>query len=294
VPDRRLPSSRSFIVSFDIPPRALAVCEKAARAGGRVLLDWVGRFAVSTKGPRDLVTEADVASQREIRRILLGGFPDHGFIGEESLPEHAGDGLTGRPDAGPPRYRWVVDPLDGTSNYVHGFPAWCVSVALAFGDEILVGAVHDPLRDECFTAERGGGARLNGRPIAVAGTASLADSLVAISFPPHVEADSPPIADFLAVLPRVHSIRRSGSTALNLAWLACGRLDGFWVRRIACWDMAAGMLLVREAGGSVVGFARGRIASSPTAAIPLDDPAFIATCTPQVLAELSSVLVASG
>jgi myo-inositol-1(or 4)-monophosphatase len=284
------PRRDSFVPSA-IPPNALALCEAAARAGGLVLLDWVGRFAVSNKGPRDLVTEADVASQREIRRILLGGFPEHGFIGEETLPEHAADGRSDRAVASPPMFRWVVDPLDGTSNYVHGFPAWCVSVALALGDEILVGTVYDPVRDECFTAQRGGGAALNGRSIKAAGTPSLAESLVAVSFPPHVEPESPAIRDFLSLLPRVHSVRRSGSTALNLAWLACGRLDAFWVRRIACWDVAAGLLLVREAGGSVAGFAGGRIAA-PDAHVPLDDPAFIAACSPQVLAELGDALVA--
>jgi myo-inositol-1(or 4)-monophosphatase len=149
-----------------IPADALRICEAAARAGGRVLLDWVGRFGVSNKGPRDLVTEADVASQREIRQIVLGAFPDHGFIGEESLPEHAADGQPGsRHAAGGPPLRWMVDPLDGTSNYVHGFPAWCVSIALARGDEILVATVYDPVRDECFTAQFGAGAWLNGQPI---------------------------------------------------------------------------------------------------------------------------------
>ena len=126
-----------------IPADALQICEAAARAGGRVLLDWVGRFGVSNKGPRDLVTEADLASQREIRQIVLGAFPDHGFIGEESLPEHAPGSQPGSHHAaGGPPLRWMVDPLDGTSNYVHGFPAWCVSIALARGDEILVGTVY--------------------------------------------------------------------------------------------------------------------------------------------------------
>ena len=289
-----MPTTESASVPPAIPDHALETCEEAARAGGRVLLDWVGRFGVSNKGPRDLVTEADVASQREIRRILLGRFPDHGFVGEESLPEHASDGRLDRAANEPPRLRWVVDPLDGTSNYVHGFPAWCVSIALALGDEILVGTVHDPQRDECYTAQLGGGASLNGRPITVARTPNLAESLVAISFPPHVDPGAPAINDFLNVLPRVHSVRRSGSTAINLAWLACGRLDAFWVRRIACWDMAAGLLLVREAGGSVVGFSQGRIAASPAEAIPLDDPAFIAACSPQVLAELTAVLAAGS
>ncbi|MEI6256850.1 MAG: inositol monophosphatase family protein [Planctomycetota bacterium] len=271
-----------------ILPRALEVCEAAARAGGRVLLDWVGRFGVSNKGPRDLVTEADLASQREIRRIVMEAFPDYGFIGEESLPEHAGDARPGEGQGnGVPAIRWMVDPLDGTSNYVHGFPAWCVSIALAIGDEILVGTVHDPVRDECFTAQLGGGAFLNGRPIRATSTTDLADALVALSFPPHVTPGSEPVADFLAVLPHVHSVRRTGSTAINLAWLACGRLDAFWVRRIACWDVAAGLLLLREAGGSISGFADD---ADPAALIPLDQPAFIAACTPEVLAALRARL----
>ena len=270
-----------------IPDNALNVCEAAARAGGRVLLDWVGRFGVTHKGPRDVVTEADFASQREIRRILLDAFPEHGFVGEEALPEHAAE--AGRPAA---PLRWLVDPLDGTSNYVHGFPAWCSSVALAAGDEILVGAIYDPTLDECFTAERGGGAFLDGRRIGVAGTASLAEALVAVSFPAHVDVASTAVADFLAVLPRAHSIRRTGSTALNLAWLACGRLDAFWVRRIAAWDVAAGLVILREAGGCLGGFGA---AADPTAApewvdVPLDHPAFVAASTPALLGELRQVL----
>jgi len=264
-----------------IPNGALQVCEAAARAGGRVLLDWVGRFGVSNKGPRDLVTEADFASQREIRRIVMEAFPDHGFVGEESLPEHADD--LGANSS----LRWIVDPLDGTSNYVHGFPAWCVSVALTRGDDILVGTIHDPARDECFTAERGGGGFLNGAPIAAARTTSLADSLVAVGFPPHVAADSGAVTDFLTILPQVHSIRRTGSTALNLAWVACGRLDAFWVRSIACWDVAAGLLLVREAGGSLGGFGGARPGEWT---LSLEKPAFIAAASPELLTALQAHL----
>jgi myo-inositol-1(or 4)-monophosphatase len=271
-----------------IPADALRICETAARAGGRVLLDWVGRFGVSNKGPRDLVTEADVASQREIRQIVLGAFPDHGFIGEESLPEHAADVQPGNHHAaGGPPLRWMVDPLDGTSNYVHGFPAWCVSSALARGDEILVGTVYDPVRDECFTAQLGAGAWLNGKPIRVSGYELLSDALVALSFPPHVSTESVAVADFLAVVPHVHSARRTGSTALNLAWLACGRLDAFWVRKIACWDVAAGLLIFREAGGCLGGFAEG---PADLEWVSLDQPAFVAACTPEVLADLRARL----
>jgi myo-inositol-1(or 4)-monophosphatase len=278
------PSSRSsgppFIESA-IPDKALEVCEAAARAGGRVLLDWVGRFGVSNKGPRDLVTEADLASQREIRRIVLGAFPDHGFIGEESLPEHAADGQPGSQHAaGGPPLRWMVDPLDGTSNYVHGFPAWCVSIALARGDQILVGTVYDPVRDECFTAQFGAGAWLNGKPIRVSGCVLLSDALVALSFPLHVSPESVAVADFLAVVPHVHSARRTGSTAINLAWLACGRLDAFWVRRIACWDVAAGLLIFSEAGGCLGGFGEG---AASLESVSLENPAFIAASTRELV-----------
>jgi myo-inositol-1(or 4)-monophosphatase len=256
-------------------PDPLAVCEAAARAGGRVLQEWIGRFAVSTKGPKDYVTEADIAAQSEVRRIVLEAFPDHGFVGEESLP--------GERTAGEGDYRWIVDPLDGTTNYVRGIPAYCTSVALARGNELLVGAIHDPVRDECFTAQSGGGAFLNGRPIAAAGTVALHEAVMAVSFPAHVDEASPAVRDFLAVLPEALAIRRSGSTAINLAYVACGRFDGFWVRRIHSWDVAAGLLLVSEAGGATGPFEGG-------GAFVLDTPAFISAATPRLLAELQRVL----
>jgi len=256
-------------------PDAMAVCEAAARAGGRVLQDWVGRFGVSSKGPRDLVTEADVAAQREVRRIVLGAFPDHAFVGEETLPEEA--------DRAAGETRWIVDPLDGTTNYVKGIPAYCTSVALARGDEILVGAIYDPVREECFTASAGEGAFLNGSRIAAAATRRLADAVVAVSFPTHVDAGSAAVQDFLAVLPGALAIRRSGSTAINLAYLACGRFDGFWARRIQSWDVAAGLLLVKEAGGHVGPYAGG-------GPVRLDVPAFISAATAELLGELQRVL----
>lgn len=260
--------------AFPVDP--LAICEEAARAGGRVLTEWVGKFQASNKGPRDLVTEADLASQSEIRRILLGAFPDHGFVGEESIAGHATAVTADQP-------RWIVDPLDGTSNYVHGFPAYCVSVGLARGDELLVGAIYDPERDECFTARRGGGAACNGQPIAASGEADAAAALVAVSFPPHVTSDAQSVADFLAVVPHVHSARRTGSTAINLAYVACGRLDAFWVRRIASWDVAAGLLIASEAGGVIGPFVEG-------VSLTLDRPAFIAASSPELFAALQELL----
>jgi len=245
-----------------------------------VLQDWVGRFKVSAKGPRDLVTEADFASQREIKRLVLEAFPDHGFLGEESLPE--AETLVKQTATG---LRWIVDPLDGTTNYVHGIPAYCVSVALARGNEILAGTIFDPVLNECFTAEAGGGARLNGAPMSVAHTQSLAAAVVAVGFPPHVTTGAPAVADFLAVVPHASALRRTGSTAINLAYVACGRFDAFWVRRIAPWDVAAGLLLVAEAGGHVA-----TLAADSEAAICLDDPAFIAAATPALLEELRRLL----
>ena len=261
----------------------LAVCEAAARAGGRVLGEWIGRFKATTKGPRDFVTEADHASQHEICRIVLEAFPDHGFVGEEG--EHGRPPIaTGEPGHSGSGIRWIVDPLDGTTNYVHGFPAYCVSIALAEGDDLLVAAIHDPLRDECFTARRGGGAFLNGVPLSSAAITDPVDAVAAVSFPPHVSSSSQAVADFLAVLPHVHAVRRTGSTALNLAYVASGRLHTFWARRIACWDAAAGLLIAREAGAAVGSFAGG------PEVIPLDDPAFIAACTPQLFATMRSLL----
>jgi myo-inositol-1(or 4)-monophosphatase len=264
-------------------PDPVIICERAARAGGDVLLDWMGRFKAQKKGPRDLVTEADFASQREIRRIIGEAFPEHGFVGEEA------EGGVAQPPAGQPGHagtglRWIVDPLDGTTNYVHGFPAWCVSVALAQGDTVLAATIHDPLRNECFTAGQGRGAFLNGAAIHVPAVTDLSEALAALSFPPHVEADSPAVADFLAVLPRVHSVRRSGSTALNLAWLASGRLHVFWARRIACWDASAGFLIAREAGATLRSFADG---SEP---VPLENPAFVVASTPELFAAVFPLL----
>lgn len=256
-------------------PDPLAICEAAARAGGSVLQDWVGRFAVSSKGPRDFVTEADVAAQAEVQRIVLGAFPDHGFVGEESA--------AGAATGGAGEYRWIVDPLDGTTNYVKGIPAYCTSVALARGDELVVGAIYDPLRDECFTARAGGGAWLNGRSIVAAPTATLSEAVVAVSFPAQVDGNSPAVQDFLAVVPHALAIRRSGSSAINLAYVACGRFDAFWVRSIKSWDVAAGLLLVREAGGCVGPFAAG-----PN--LVLDTPAFISASSVRLLDELQRIL----
>lgn len=220
-------------------PNYLDVCEQAARAGGEVLLDWQNRFSVREKGRADLVTEADLASQETVQRVLLGAFPRHGFLAEEnaSIPsqEH---GL-----------RWIVDPLDGTTNYVHHMPDYAVSVALEQYGRVLAGCVINPATDECFTAARGEGAYLNGRRIAVSEVRDIAQALVGASFPASVTRTSIEIDQFAEMLVTCQSLRRLGSAAMNLCFVACGRLDGYWATSITPWDIAAGILLVAEAGG---------------------------------------------
>jgi myo-inositol-1(or 4)-monophosphatase len=224
----------------------ITVCEKAARAGGQVLLDWRGRFEVRQKGPADLVTEADLASQRKIREILLGEFPDHRFLGEEG--ESGNDpGQSGSP------YRWIVDPLDGTTNYVHQVPIYSVSVALEQAGEVIAGTVLNPVDGQCFTATAGGGAFLNGQRLRVSDVKDLGDALVAVSFGAKPARDSEEVDRFLRILPYCQAIRRFGSAALNLCYLAAGRIDVYWGTKTKAWDIAAGVLLIREAGGVVTG-----------------------------------------
>jgi myo-inositol-1(or 4)-monophosphatase len=222
-------------------PDYLTLCEQAARAGGEALLSWVGRFAVHEKGPSDLVTEADFAAQEAIRKVVVAACPDHAFLSEEG-------------DASPPLdrgYCWIVDPLDGTTNYVHGVPHFAVSVALAHNGSPLVGVIFDPRNNECFSAQRGRGALLNGEPIRTSGVTDIARALVAASFAAHVDFPSREIDQFLAASLKCQSVRRTGSAALNLAYVACGRFDAFWALSTKAWDVAAGVLLVEEAGGVV-------------------------------------------
>jgi myo-inositol-1(or 4)-monophosphatase len=219
--------------------RLLVVAEAAARAGAEELVSWRSRFTSREKSARDMVTDADLASQRAVEKVIRDTFPDHGFLGEES-PDLSQLELP---------YCWIVDPLDGTTNYVHGFPFYAVSVAVAYEGQLAAGVVYDPLAEECFTAARGLGSSLNGRPIAVSNVTELNQALVAVSFPPDPKSDSPDIQAFLRVSPESQAVRRTGSAALNLAYVACGRLDAHWAYYIHSWDSAAGALLVEEAGG---------------------------------------------
>ncbi|MFI4876697.1 MAG: inositol monophosphatase family protein [Blastopirellula sp. JB062] len=221
----------------------ITTCETAARAAGKVLLDWQGKFRIREKGPADLVTEADVDAQKTIQKIVLDAFPDHGFLGEEETPASA--------DWAEHEFRWIADPLDGTTNYVHGLANYSVSLALQHRDQVIAGVVYDPVHDQCFAAERGKGATLNGEKLQVSQVNDIEGALVAASFGPGVQRESPEIQQFIEVLVRCQAVRRLGSAALNLAYVAAGKLDAYWASSIKIWDVAAGVLLVEEAGGVV-------------------------------------------
>jgi len=166
------------------------------------------------------------------------------FVGEEK---------TSQVEVGDDDFVWLVDPLDGTTNYIHGYPCYAVSIAVARGRELLAGVIYDPLAEELFFAEQGIGAWCNGQRLKTSSVASVGEALVAVSLPPRVGPDTPDVADFIRMVQFSQAVRRSGSAALNLAYVAQGRLDAFWATKIHPWDVAAGVLLVREAGGVVTG-----------------------------------------
>lgn len=202
--------------------------------------------------PHDLVTEVDKGSESLIRKLIQTHFPHHSFLGEEGVepgPEASAKALQ---DMSGAEYLWIVDPVDGTTNFVHGFPFFSVSVALAYKGEVIVGVVYDPSRDELFVAEKGKGAYLKGRPMRVSNEARLLDSLVASGFPADRDYALPINMDGVrAIAPKVRNIRIAGSAALHMAYVAAGRLSGFWEIGLNAWDMAAGTLLIEEAGGRV-------------------------------------------
>jgi myo-inositol-1(or 4)-monophosphatase len=196
---------------------------------------------VEFKGETDLVTEVDHACELAVVRVLKKDFPDYDFLLEE----------TGSPDTGSP-YQWVVDPLDATTNYTHGYPHFCCSIALRYREKTVLGAVFDPYRAELFTAVHGQGAFLNGTRISVSNETSLIRCMMATGFPYDIRtAKDTNLETFCRVILEVRAIRRSGCAALDLCYIASGRLDGYWVVKLAPWDVAAGALMVREAGGKV-------------------------------------------
>lgn len=227
----------------------LKTAVEAAHAGGEILQDWVGRFSVKEKRRADLVTEADLASQEKIHQIVSARFPDHGFLGEE--------GLNYESDSSP--YRWVIDPLDGTSNYVHGFPYYAVSIAVQKANELVAAVILDPTRNETFTATKDGGAFLNDGPITTSGETELSQAMAMASLPVGASRDDPAVERFLGSMAHLQTVQRSGSAALNLACVASGRIDVFWSSSLKPWDQAAGILLVQEAGGVVTSIEGGAV-----------------------------------
>ncbi|RJF68987.1 inositol monophosphatase [Deinococcus cavernae] len=231
----------TFSLTDGLPDQALQVAVQAARRAGAIHLEHLGRVhQVTSKSTHsDLVTEVDGLAERAIREVIAAAFPSHAVLGEEGGQHGTGD------------YRWVVDPLDGTVNYAHGFPVFCASVALEFREESMVAAVFDPTRDELFTATRGGGAFLNGQPIRVSGTPRLTTpALVSTGFPYDLTGERN-LAHVVNLLRLGVPVRRPGAAALDLCNVACGRMDAYWELGVKRWDVAAGALIVQEAGGHV-------------------------------------------
>jgi len=222
------------------------IATKAARNASKIIVratDRLDTLKITEKSKNDFVTEIDEQVEQEIINVILDAYPDHAILGEES-------GSTGNSD-----YTWIIDPIDGTTNFIHGHPHFCISIAVQYKDSIEHGLIYDPLRQELFTATRGSGAFLNDRRIRVTQHKQLSGALIATGFgQKNLKDIELYLKIFTAVMPQAAGIRRSGSAALDFAYVACGRLDGFWEMHLAPWDMAAGSLLVKEAGGIVGDF----------------------------------------
>jgi myo-inositol-1(or 4)-monophosphatase len=216
---------------------------KAARRAGRALVkDFreVENLQVSMKGAGDFVSRADINAEKMIREDLMAARPTYGWLGEESAEQEGQD----------PTRRWIVDPLDGTTNFLHGLPHWGISIALEHKGQIVAGVVFDPAKDEMFFAEKGAGAWMNESRLRVSGRSKMIESLFSTGVPFGGRADLPDtLREIARVAPSTAGIRRWGAASLDLAYVAAGRFDGFWERRLNAWDIAAGLILVREAGG---------------------------------------------
>lgn len=219
----------------------LKTAVKAARAAGKIQIERLGsRLNIRHKGEADLVTDVDLMCEERIKEIVRGRYPDHAFLAEES------GGSSGSMN------RWIADPLDGTTNYAHAYPFFCASVAFEQDGQVVAGAVYNPVADELFAATRGGGATLNGHSIRISDTDRLNDAMVGTGFSYNkVERMGQGLKFFKRMIMEIQAIRRDGSAALNLCYVACGRFDGFWELTLHPWDIAAGWLIVEEAGGTI-------------------------------------------
>ena len=255
-------------------PEFVTVCEDAAKAAGQQLLSWTDRFQVREKGPADLVTEADLAAEQAACQVIRAAFPHHQIIGEEG---------TGKGSPSDSEFTWYIDPLDGTTNYVHHVPHYCVSIALAHQGELIAGVVYCPPNRDLYTAAAGGGAFLNGRRLSTSKVTQLSEAMVATSFPPVVDSASGHIQTFERIMAHAQTIRRMGSAALNLCYVAAGRFDLYWAPpSISSWDVAAGVLLVREAGGCVTALDGSEFS--------IDNPPLISASNAKIHAEMLALV----
>jgi myo-inositol-1(or 4)-monophosphatase len=217
----------------------------ALRAAGKIAKRYAGKTGYKLKGRANLVTKADISAQREIISVISAAFPEHGFLAEEAQKNIKTEG----------RYIWVIDPIDGTTNYAHNHPHSAVSIALAHKKEIVLGGVYDFFKEEIFIAQKGRGAKLNGKKICVSGVNKTEASLLATGFPyDRALLDKVHLPALRRFLDISHDIRRGGSAALDLCWVACGRLDGYWEFNLNPWDVCAGKLILEEAGGRVTDY----------------------------------------
>lgn len=225
------------------PSTYLPQIRQIAQQAGDLLMSHFGKVEVEYKGEVDIVTKADRESETLIVGAIRKLWPGHDITGEEGTNTKTGSD-----------FRWYIDPLDGTTNFAHGYPVFCVSIALEHRNERIAGVVYDPTRREMFAAEKGSGAELNGRPIHVSKIRDLSECIVATGFPSQKRHRNPNIHFYHQITMKTHGIRRAGSAAMDLAYVACGRFDGYWELNLNPWDTAAGVLIVQEAGGLVTDF----------------------------------------